>query len=105
MLFVFGISFEFPLFVVLLNFMGVLSYRRLRSWWRGMVLGIFIFAAVITPSQDPFTMSALAIPMCLLFWVAVGVAYLHDRRKANREAEESYAGLSDDEASPLEPAF
>jgi sec-independent protein translocase protein TatC len=105
MLLVFGISFEFPLMVVLLNFMGVLSYARLRSWWRSMVLGIFVFAAVITPSQDPFTMSALAVPMCILYWVAVGVAYLHDRRKARNEADSTYAGLSDDETSPLEPAF
>jgi sec-independent protein translocase protein TatC len=105
MLLVFGASFEFPLVVVLLNLMGVLSYRRLRSWWRGMVVGIFVFAAVATPSQDPFTMSALAVPMCVLFWVAVGIAYLHDKRKARREAESPYAGLSDDEASPLEPAF
>jgi sec-independent protein translocase protein TatC len=105
MLLVFGISFEFPLVVVLLNFMGVLSYRRLRSWWRPMVLGIFVFAAVATPSQDPFTMSALAVPMCLLYWVAVAVAYLHDRRRAARAAADPYAGLADDEASPLEPAF
>src|SRR5437764_1181051 len=105
MLLIFGVSFEFPLVVVLLNFMGVLSYRRLRSWWRPMVLGIFVFAAVATPSQDPFTMSALAVPMTVLYWVAVGVAYLHDKRKARREAASPYAGLSDDEASPLEPAF
>src|SRR4051794_28045311 len=105
MMLVFGASFEFPLVVVLLNFMGVLTYKRLRSWWRPMVLGIFVFAAVATPSQDPFTMSALAIPMCVLYWLAVGVAFLHDRRKARREAESPYAGLSDDEASPLEPVF
>ncbi|MFL6240485.1 MAG: twin-arginine translocase subunit TatC [Actinomycetes bacterium] len=105
MLLIFGISFEFPLVLVLLNFMGVLSYRRLRSWWRPMVLGIFVFAAVATPSQDPFTMSALAVPMSVLYWIAVGVAYLHDKRKARREAESPFADLSDDEASPLEPAF
>src|SRR4051794_4201610 len=105
MLLIFGVSFEFPLVVVLLNFMGVLSYRRLRSWWRPMVLGIFVFAAVATPSQDPFTMSALAVPMSVLYWMAVGVAYIHDKRKARREADSPYAGLSDDEASPLEPAF
>jgi len=105
MLLIFGVSFEFPLVVVLLNFMGVLSYRRLRSWWRPMVLGIFVFAALATPSQDPFTMSALAVPMSILYWMAVGVAYIHDRRKARREADSPYAGLSDDEASPLEPAF
>jgi sec-independent protein translocase protein TatC len=105
MLLVFGVSFEFPLVVVLLNFMGVLSYARLRSWWRPMILGIFVFAAVATPSQDPFTMSALAVPMCALYWVAVGIAKIHDRRKARREAQSPYSGLSDDEASPLEPAF
>jgi sec-independent protein translocase protein TatC len=105
MLLVFGASFEFPLVVVLLNFMGVLSYRRLRSWWRPTVLGVFVFAAVATPSQDPFTMTALAVPMCVLYWVAVGVAYLNDRRKARRAAEDPYTGLSDDEASPLEPAW
>ena len=101
MLLIFGVSFEFPLVVILLNFMGVLTYERLRSWWRGMVLGIFIFAAVATPSADPLTMTALAVPMCLLYWLAAGVAKLHDSRKAKRDAETSFAGLSDDEASPL----
>ncbi|MDX6287250.1 MAG: sec-independent protein translocase protein TatC [Frankiales bacterium] len=105
MLLIFGVSFEFPLVVVLLNFMGVLSYARLRSWWRGMVLGIFIFAAVATPSADPLTMTALAVPMCLLYWLAAGVAKVHDSRKAKREAEASFPGLSDDEASPLGAAY
>lgn len=70
-----------------------------------MVLGIFVFAAVATPSQDPFTMSALAVPMCVLYWLAVAVANVHDRRKARREAQSPYAGLSDDDPSPLEPAY
>lgn len=101
MLLIFGVSFEFPLVVVLLNFMGVLSYARLRSWWRGMILGIFIFAAVATPSADPLTMTALAVPMCFLYWLAAVIAKLHDTRKAKREEDTSYAGLSDDDASPL----
>jgi sec-independent protein translocase protein TatC len=104
MLLIFGVSFEFPLLVVMLNFMGVLSYQRLRSWWRGTVLGIFIFAAVATPSADPLTMTALAVPMCLLFWLAAAVAKVHDSRKAKREATSPLGGLSDDEASPLEAA-
>jgi sec-independent protein translocase protein TatC len=101
MLLIFGVSFEFPLLVILLNFMGVLTYQRLRSWWRGMVLGIFVFAAVATPSADPLTMTALAVPMCLLYWLAALVARVHDARKADREADSPYAGLSDDETSPL----
>ena len=105
MLLIFGVSFEFPLLVVMLNFMGVLTYARLRSWWRPMVLGIFIFAAVATPSADPLTMTALAVPMCFLFWLAAGVAKIHDSRKAKREADSSFAGLSDDEASPLGAAY
>src|SRR3954447_15822572 len=62
---VFAISFEFPLVVVMLNLANVVSYARLRHWSRGIVFGIFAFAAVATPTQDPFTMLALAIPLCL----------------------------------------
>jgi sec-independent protein translocase protein TatC len=101
MLLIFGVSFEFPLVVVLLNFMGVLSYARLRSWWRAMVLGIFIFAAVATPSADPLTMTALAVPMCVLYGLAAVVAKIHDSRKAKRAEDTAFAGLSDDDASPL----
>jgi len=105
MLLVFGLSFEFPLVVVLLNFAGVLPYARLKAWWRGMTVGIFILAAVITPSGDPWTMSFLAGPMCVMYWVAVGIARIHDRRKAAREAASPYAGLADDEPSPLDAAY
>ena len=62
--------------------------------------GIFVFAAVATPSQDPFTMLALALPTVVLFEVAEVIAYVHDRRKAARP--DPYAGLSDDEVSPLD---
>jgi sec-independent protein translocase protein TatC len=102
MVLVFAVSFEFPLLVVMLNFVGVLSHERLRRWTRGVVFGIFGFAAVATPSQDPFTMLALALPMCLLFGIALGVAFLHDRRAARRAAASPYAHLADDELSPLD---
>ncbi len=99
---IFGVSFEFPLLLIMLNFAGLLSARRLRAWRRYAIFIIFAFAAVATPTQDPFTMLALALPMCLLYEFAAFVAWLHDRRKRAREAESEFAGLSDDEASPLD---
>lgn len=100
MLLIFGATFELPLFVVVLNLAGVLTHARIRKWRRTLVFGIFVFAAVATPSQDPFTMLALALPTVVLFEVAEVIAYVHDRRKAARP--DLYAGLSDDEASPLD---
>jgi sec-independent protein translocase protein TatC len=100
MLLIFGATFELPLFVVVLNLAGVLTHARIRKWRRTLVFGIFVFAAVATPSQDPFTMLALALPTVVLFEVAEIIAYVHDRRKAARP--DVYEGLDDDEASPLD---
>lgn len=99
-LLVFGASFEFPLLLILLNLAGIVSAYRLRSAWRTIIFGIFAFAAVVTPSQDPITMSLMAAPMTVLYGVALVVALVHDRRVARRNP---YAGLNDDEASPLSP--
>ena len=102
MVLVFAVSFEFPLLVVMLNLVNVLSYARLRRWTRGVIFGIFVFAAVATPSQDPFTMLALALPICGLYAASLGFAYVHDRRAARRGDTSSYAHLADDELSPLD---
>ena len=67
--------------------------------WRVAVLLIFVFAAVMTPTPDPWTMLALAFPMIALFFVAVGMAALVDRRRHRDEPD--WSALSDDEASPL----
>ena len=98
MLLVFGVSFEIPRFVVLLNLAGVVSGRTLGRYRPWIVLGTFVFAAIATPSTDPFSMLMLAIPMVALFMVSEVVARLVDRRR-NRV---SYAGLDDDEASDIE---
>lgn len=100
LLLIFGASFEFPLLLILLNFAGIISADRLRTAWRGIIFGIFLFAAVATPSQDPLTMSLMAMPMTLLYGLALVAAIVHDRRLAGRDP---YAGLADDEASPLPP--
>lgn len=102
MILIFGLSFEFPLVVVLLNAAGVVSADKLRKWRRVVIFGIFAFAAVGTPTQDPITMLAMALPLTVFYEGAVLVARLHDSRAARRAAEAGFAGLSDDEASPLE---
>jgi sec-independent protein translocase protein TatC len=97
---VFGLGLELPLLVLMLNFAGVLSARRMLGWWRVAVLLMFLFAALVTPTPDPFGMTILALAMAALYFAAVGVAFLNDARRAKRAARESVA---DDEASPIEP--
>jgi sec-independent protein translocase protein TatC len=102
MILVFAVSFEFPLLVVMLNLVGVLSFQRLRRWTRGTLFGIFVFAAVATPSQDPFTMLALAVPMCVLFGLALVFAYFHDKRKARNAEPSLYEPVSEDEMAAMD---
>ena len=96
----FGVAFEFPLIVLMLNFVGLASAKRLLSWWRVAVFVFFAFSAVVTPTPDPFGMTALAICLCALYFAAVGVAFLNDRRRGR--GREAYAGIADDEVSPLD---
>ncbi|HEX7745436.1 MAG TPA: twin-arginine translocase subunit TatC [Micromonosporaceae bacterium] len=99
MILMFGVAFEFPLVILMLNFVGIASAKRLLSWWRIVVFLFFAFSAVVTPTPDPFGMTALAICLSALYFGAVGVAFLNDRRRGR--GTEIYAGLSDDEMSPL----
>ncbi|MFF5083924.1 twin-arginine translocase subunit TatC [Actinoplanes sp. NPDC000266] len=99
MLLIFGAAFEFPLILLMLNFTGVVSARKLAGWWRIVVFLSFAFAAIATPDPGPFGMTLLAACMILLYWIAVGVAFLNDKRKGR--GKELYAELDDDEISPL----
>jgi sec-independent protein translocase protein TatC len=72
----FGLSFEFPILLVFLVLVGVLSSRKLRAWRRWAILGIAIFAAVITPSSDPYSMLAMMIPMVLFYEASIIIARL-----------------------------
>ncbi|GAA2099609.1 twin-arginine translocase subunit TatC [Kitasatospora saccharophila] len=99
MVLVFGAGFELPLFLVMLNLVGVLTGRRMLGWWRAMVMGITVFAAFATPSADPVSMLALAAPIWALYFIAVGISLMNDKRKAARNPD---AGLSDEEASEVD---
>ncbi|MFD9790698.1 twin-arginine translocase subunit TatC [Streptomyces sp. NPDC059070] len=98
MIVVFGLSFELPLFLIMLNFGGVITGRRMLGWWRGMIMGVTVFAAFATPTVDPMSMLLLAAPIVVLYFIAVGIAILNDKRRRERRE----AGPGDDEASDLD---
>ncbi|HEX5540996.1 MAG TPA: twin-arginine translocase subunit TatC [Micromonospora sp.] len=100
MIMLFGVGFEFPLLLLMLNFTGVISARRLLSWWRIVVFICFAFAAIATPDPGPFGMTLLATCLSLLYFIAVGIAFLNDRRKGR--GKEIYADVDDDEVSELD---
>lgn len=98
---VFGVGFLVPIFVVALNFAGILSAEAIRRSWRWTVLIVFLFSAIATPTGDPISMMLLAGPMLLLIMIAFGVCLLNDRRRARNSSEPDYDSLDDDEASPI----
>ena len=99
MLLIFGIAMEIPFFVILLNLAGVVSGKALGRYRPWIVIGVFVFAAVATPSTDPFSMLMLAIPLQILFVVAEIVARLVDRARGRGNASTDQWG--DDEVSPI----
>ncbi|MFD9391316.1 twin-arginine translocase subunit TatC [Streptomyces sp. NPDC060000] len=98
MVVVFGLSFELPLLLIFLNLTGMVTGKRMLGWWRGMIIGITVFAAVATPSTDPISMLALAGPIWILYFGATAFSLLNDRRRRRRDA----LGPADDEASELD---
>lgn len=90
-----GVAFVLPVFLVLLNFVGVLQGRTILKGWRWAILAITVFTAIATPAADVASMFLLAAPMVVLYFGAVGIALLHDRSAAKRTAAfEAEAGLA-----------
>jgi sec-independent protein translocase protein TatC len=82
-----GIAFVLPVFVVLLNFAGVISAKSIIRSWKIATLLIILFTAIATPAADVASMFLLALPMVVLYFGAYGTAWLHDRRVGRRNAE------------------
>lgn len=102
LLLTFGIAFEVPLLCVMLNIVGIVSYELLGKSRRWLIFLTFLLAAFITPTTDPFTMIALAIPMAILFELAIQFTRINDKRRARRDAAAGWDDVDDDEASPLD---
>ncbi len=97
----FGIGFLLPVLLVGLNVAHVLPARVMRKGWRGAVFLCFLFTAVMTPDPSPWTMIVLALPLVALFFLAVGISTLLDRRRAKRDPTAEWLDLPDDQASAL----
>ena len=98
---VFGVGFLTPLLIVALNLFGVLTGKTLLGWWRGIIFGVFVFAAVATPTADPINLMLLALPILILVTAALVFCFLNDRRRAKRNDESEFNQWADDETSPL----
>jgi len=86
MMAVFGIAFEFPVLLVFLQLVGVLTPQVLMKGWRYAIMIIFVIAGVITPSGDPYSMLALAIPMSLFYLISIVIGLLFQKRRRAAEA-------------------
>ncbi len=102
MMLAFGLAFEVPLLIIMLNLAGILTHQRFRKWRRVMIFAVFLVAGMANPSPDPITMLILGGACAALVEVAEFIVWSHDRRRA-RLHPETYAGLADDELSPIDP--
>jgi sec-independent protein translocase protein TatC len=97
----FGIAFELPLLIIMLNLAGILTHERFRKWRRVIIFAVFLIAGMANPSPDPITMLILGGACVALVEVAELIIWRHDRRRA-RLHPDPYADLADDELSPLD---
>jgi sec-independent protein translocase protein TatC len=96
----FGLAFELPLALILLNLAHVLTHERFARWRKMMIFGAFLFAGIANPSPDPISMLLLAAPCVVLVEVAEVIIWANDRRRAR--IPDPYDDLADNEVSPLE---
>jgi sec-independent protein translocase protein TatC len=100
MLIGFGLAFELPLLLLMLNMVGILRHTFFKRWRRLMIFAVFVFAGIASPSPDPLTMLLLAGPCLVLVEIAEFIIWMNDRRRAAQPS--MYDGLADDELAPLD---
>ena len=98
----FGLAFELPIFLLTFNLIGFLSGATILRPWRVWIFGITLFTAAFTPTADPFTMALLAVPLCLLYFMAGGIALLVDRRRSKIAARIKPGVTEIEKATPIE---
>ena len=86
-LLVFGIAFVLPVVLVLLNFAGVITAQNILKSWRMAIFVSAVIGAIATPVAEPMAMFLLMVPLLILYFVAAGVATLHDKRLARKSAQ------------------
>ena len=101
MMLAFGLAFEVPLLIVMLNLVGVLTHERFRKWRRVLIFTVFLLAGLANPSPDPLTMLILGGTCAVLVEAAEVIVWSNDRRRA-RLHPDPYTGLADDELSALQ---
>jgi sec-independent protein translocase protein TatC len=101
MMLAFGLAFEIPLLIVMLNLAGILTHEWFRKWRRVLIFAVFLIAGMANPSPDPITMLILGGGCVVLVEAAEFIVWSNDRRRA-RLHPDPYAGLADGELSPLQ---
>ena len=81
MMLAFGICFEFPVLLVLLQVAGIVQTDTLRKYRRHAIVGIFVVVAVATPSNDPISLCALSLPLCVFYEASIVIGRLRNRRR------------------------
>lgn len=76
MMFLFGLTFEFPVILVALELVGVVTPARLLKSWRWAIIAITLVSAIFTPSADPFSMMIMAVPLAVFYFVAIAIGKL-----------------------------
>lgn len=100
---IFGIAFELPVFLVSLNLIGVLRGASILKPWRVAIFGITLFVAAFSPTGDPLSMAALALPLIFLYFGAGLVALMVDKRRDRRSARiNDDSSTAIDEATPIQ---
>lgn len=100
---IFGLAFELPVFLVSLNLIGVLSGRGILKPWRFAIFGITVFVAAFSPTADPLSMAALALPLIIFYFGAGGIALLVDKKRDRKSQQIGDNQAADiDQASPID---